>query len=70
MRLRNGVDVDVVRVALEQRDVMGFDELAGDGPTHGPGPGDCDFHRASGSSLGGNAAMASASAMCPEMAAR
>ena len=69
MRGGNRVDVDVVGVAFEQRDFVTVDELAGDGTANGARPGDRDFHGASMSSLGGSAAMASASAMCPAIAA-
>ena len=64
------VDVDVVGVALEKRDLVVLDEFPGDGTADGPGPGDGDLHAVSTSSLaGGSAAMANASAMCPEIAA-
>ena len=67
----DGVDVDVVGIAFEQRDVVPvLDELPGDGAADGTRTGDRDLHYApSLSSLGGSAAMASASAMWPAIAA-
>jgi hypothetical protein len=64
------VDVDVVGVAFEQRDLVAvLDELPGDGPTDGAAPAMATFIYASLSSAGGRAAIANASAMCPETAA-
>ena len=71
MRGGDGVDVDVVGVTFEQRDLVPvLDELPCDGSADGARACDRDLHYApSLSSLGGRAAMASASAMWPAMAA-
>jgi hypothetical protein len=44
VRRGNGVDIDVVGVTFQQRDLVSIDELTGDGPPDRAGPGDGDLH--------------------------
>ena len=70
VRGRDGIDIDVVGIAFEQRHlVFVLEQFAGNGTADGAGSGNGDFHGASMSSLGGSAAMASASAIRPDTAA-